>query len=149
MQALHDAVMSVTAHPLEPSSFQDALGQYFPGSYSSEHSIHRSLQILRPFGFEPNNTMACASFCRDELTRPFANNLNESWHSLFNFSSLAGMLYLGVTGFKAAHHHAPKLTARNAIFILPFLILESMDMGYMGTVGAPVGMTCPKPAEHS
>ena len=129
--------MSVTAHPLETSSFQDALGQYFPGSYSSEHFIHRSLQILRPLGFEPNNTMACASLCRDELTRPFANNLNESWHSLFNFSSLAGMLYLGVTGFKAAHHHAPNIDGKERYLYFAFPHIGIDEYGAYGNCRRP------------
>ena len=137
MHALQDAVMSLTEHPLETSNFQDALGLYFPGSYTSEQFIDHSLQILHPLGFEPDNTMACASLCRDELTRPFVNNLNNSWHSLFNFSSLAGMLHLGVTGFKAAHHHAPNFDGkeRYIYFAFPHIVID--EYGVPGNCRRP------------
>jgi hypothetical protein len=93
--------------------------------------------------------MACASVCRDELTRPFINNIHEVWGRLFNFSSLAGMLYLGVTGFKAAQHHAPNSegTERYVYFAFPHIAID-MKMGYPEIVDVLDAVKCPMPVEH-
>jgi hypothetical protein len=84
--------------------------------------------------------MACASVCRDELTRPFINNINEAWGGLFNFSSLAGMLYLGVTGFKAAHHHAPNTEGTERYVYLAFPHIGIDELGVPGN--------CRRPGRH-
>ncbi|HBP88907.1 MAG TPA: hypothetical protein PKK23_15100 [Nitrospirales bacterium] len=140
MQTLGDAVVTSTEHPLETHSFQNALGLHFPGSFPSELFIDHSIQILHPLGFGPDNTMACASLCRDEMTRPFINSLNKSWHSLFNFSSLAGMLYLGVTGFKAAHQHAPNLDGKERYIYFAFPHIGIDEYGVPGN--------CRRPGRH-
>lgn len=126
MHPLQETGRSSTGRQLQSSNFGKSLEQHFPGSCPSKDFVDYSLQVLSPFGFEPNNTMACASVCRDELTRPFINNINEVWGRLFNFSSLAGMLYLGVTGFKAAHHHAPngEGTERYVYFAFPHIAFD-------------------------
>lgn len=126
MHPLPVAVISPSSHSSESSPFEETLVRYFPGACPSKDFVDYSLEILRPFGIQPNNTMACASVCRDEMTRPFINNINEVWGKLFNFSGLAGMLYLGVTGFKAAHHHAPNAegTERYVYFAFPHIAID-------------------------
>ena len=126
MPQLQKHLISTPAQPPECSYFEEALTRYFPGARPSVEFVDYSLHILRPFGFQSSNTMACASVCRDELTRPFINNIHEIWGGLFNFSSLAGMLYLGVTGFKAAHHHAPNTdgTERYVYFAFPHIAID-------------------------
>ena len=126
MQPVTETILSTTGHQPNYSNFAVALNQHFPNSFPSKDFVDYSLQALDPFGFHPNNTMACASVCRDELTRPFINNINEVWGRLFNFSSLAGMLYLGVTGFKSAHHHAPNVegTERYVYFAFPHIAFD-------------------------
>jgi len=86
-----DPILSSTGLHLESSHFDETLMRHFPGFRPSQKFIDYSLGILKPFGFQPDNSMACASVCRDELTRPFINTINEAWGSLFNFSGLAGM----------------------------------------------------------
>lgn len=126
MHRFQGNVSSSTGHQPDHSSFKEALTRYFPGSRRSADFVDDSLHILKPFGFQSSNTMACASVCRDELTRPLINNINEVWGRLFNFSSLAGMLYLGVTGFKAAHHHSPNTegTERYVYFAFPHIAFD-------------------------
>ena len=148
-----DTILSSTGLPLESSHFDETLMRHFPGSRPSQEFIDYSLRILKPFGFQPDNSMACASVCRDELTRPFINKINETWGSLFNFSGLAGILYLGVTGFKAAHHHAPDTdgTERYVYFAFPHIAID--EQGIPGncwgqTVGVPDVKICLTPVEH-
>lgn len=137
MHQLQETVMKSAGFSSEVSHFQEALTQYFPGSRTSRGFVDYSLRILSPFGFQANNTMACASVCRDELTRPFINNIHEVWGRLFNFSSLAGMLYLGVTGFKAAQHHAPNSegTERYVYFAFPHIAID--ENGVSGNCRRP------------
>jgi len=130
-------IFSSTGLALDCSHFDETLMQHFPGSRPSQEFIDYSLCILKPFGFQPDNSMACASVCRDELTRPFINKINEAWGSLFNFSGLAGMLYLGVTGFKAAHHHAPDTDGieRYVYFAFPHIAID--EQGIPGNCWRP------------
>jgi hypothetical protein len=74
--------------------------------------VFRSYEILRRFDFNAENTIACVGVCRDELTFPFIQEVQQKWGEAFNFSSLAGMLFLGRTGFLAAKHHSPRLDGR-------------------------------------
>lgn len=135
-----DSLNSLSEQLPQNSHFQEALERHFPDSYPSQEFVNDSLRILRPFGFQPNNTMACISVCRDELTRPFINNIHEVWGRLFNFSALAGMLYLGVTGFQAAHHHAPNNygTERYVYFAFPHIAID--EHGVPGN--------CRRPGRH-
>ncbi|MCA9498914.1 MAG: hypothetical protein KC588_06945 [Nitrospira sp.] len=54
------------------------------------------------------------------------NRLHNAWNGAFNFSSLAGMLYLGVKGFQAAHHHAPNTDGREryVYFAFPHIAID-------------------------
>jgi hypothetical protein len=47
------------------------------------------------------------STCRDEICRPFTEQLDRAWGPSFNISSLAGFCFCGRTGFKSAMAHAP------------------------------------------
>lgn len=88
-------------------SFEETLAIEFPKSLDSLHFVNWSSQVLRTCGFHPSNAIACVGVCRDELTRPFVKEIQKAWCHVFDFSSLAAMLYLGKTGFEAANHHAP------------------------------------------
>jgi hypothetical protein len=69
--------------------------------------VQRTQVALELHGFAAHNTIACVGVCRDELCHTFVDEINVAWGEAFNFSSLAGMLFLGRTGFGAAHDHAP------------------------------------------
>ena len=89
-------------------TFETALSQHFPGSVPDRLFISKTLEKLKPFGFTRDNSIACVGVCRDEITRPFVRLVEETWGEAFNFSSLAGMLFLGKSGVQAAQHHAPE-----------------------------------------
>ncbi len=108
-------------------SFEDTLANHFPNSLTSVEFVRQSYNALRSCGFEASNAIACVSVCRDELTRPLVDDIQKTWGEAFNFSSLAGMLFLGKTGFLAAHHHAPNEEGleRHVYFALPHIGLDS------------------------
>ncbi len=88
-------------------NFENKLDELFPGSYAEPEFVEKTYNALTGFGFTSNNSIACVGVCRDEITQPFVENIKNKWGEAFNFSSLAGMLFLGKTGFSAAEHHAP------------------------------------------
>ncbi len=108
-------------------SFEAALSTHFANALPAEEFVKDSYEALRSHGFEALNTIACVSVCRDELTYPLLENIRHIWGEAFNFSSLAGMLYLGKTGFTAAHHHAPNEDGheRYVYFALPHIGIDA------------------------
>lgn len=73
------------------------------------------------------------------------NRLHNAWNGAFNFSSLARMLYLGVTGFQAAHHHAPNPDGRERYVYFAFPLSPLMKMALLEIVAAQDARPYPKP----
>lgn len=92
---------------VEPKSFAQALSLKYPGSYPQARYLLLTARSLSNIGFEAANTIACVGVCRDEITRSFVDGVQRTWGEAFNFSSLAGLLFLGKTGVAAALSHAP------------------------------------------
>lgn len=88
-------------------SWQTALSREFPEAVPQDRFVARSYEALHQQGFRADNAIAFVSVCRDELTMPFVDEIENTWGEVFMFSSLGGMLTLGKTGFLAAHRHAP------------------------------------------
>lgn len=91
----------------QPSPFARTLSLKFPGSYPQTRYLRLSAKSLSNIGFDAANTIACVGMCRDEITRSFVDGVQRAWGEAFNFSSLAGLLFLGKTGVAAALSHAP------------------------------------------
>ena len=112
--------------------FALALQQCFPGAMPETVYVGRTYERLFELGFDDVNTFACVSVCRDELTSPLVRKVTAAWGEAFNFSSLAGMVFMGRTGFRAALHHAPACDGRTryCFFALPHIAISQS-----GTVG--------------
>jgi len=93
-------------------NFQQSLNAHFPNAFPEGDFVSRSYDALMAHGFNGENSIACVSVCRDEITRSLVDNIQKVWGEAFNFSSLGGMLFLGKTGFSAAHYHAPVYNER-------------------------------------
>jgi len=107
-------------------NFQQTLQAHFHHTFPAEDFIRRSYEALLAFGFNQENTLACVSVCRDEITRSLVNHIQKVWGEAFNFSSLGGMLFLGKTGFLAAHQHAPVDHGREryVYFAMPHIAID-------------------------
>ncbi len=92
--------------------FDQALNVHFPRALPEGDFLQRSYDALQGHGFSDKNSIACVSVCRDEITRSLVDGIQKIWGEAFNFSSLGGMLFLGKTGFNAAHRHAPLYQGR-------------------------------------
>ncbi len=132
--------MPTLSAPISPSTktppvsfdFKKTLELNFSGAYLSDAFVEYSQFRLHPFGMNQKNSIACVSVCRDEIATSFMNRLHNAWNRAFNFSSLAGMLYLGVTGFQAAHHHAPNTDGRERYVYFAFPHIAIDEHGTLG-----------------
>lgn len=102
------------------SAFQDTLQAIYPGSITMSDYIAKTSAELLALGFDADNTQACASVCRDEITQPFVAAIQQAWGEAFNLSSLAGMLFCGKTGLHAALGHAPLVNGRKRCVFFVF-----------------------------
>lgn len=87
--------------------FNSTLQEHFPGAIALDDYMNKTYERLTDHGFNDDNAFACVSACRDEITKPLLDETDRVWGEVFNFSSLAGSLTLGKTGFAAASSHAP------------------------------------------
>ena len=106
--------------------FRAALQEHFPGARPEAVYVGDVYERLFDLGFDEHTAIACVTTCRDELTQPTVSKIQAAYGSAFNFSSLAGMLYIGQTGFGAAVGHAPRVEgkSRYVFFVLPHIGLD-------------------------
>lgn len=118
-------------------TFASALQTYFPGALPEADFVSQTHQALQSFGFSAQNSIACVSVCRDERTHPLIAKIYDTWGEAFNFSSLAGMLFLGKTGFGAAYHHAPQDGGRERYVHFALAHIALSDDGEVGMFQRP------------
>lgn len=113
-------------------NFNKKLKDVFPEAMKESDFVKKTYTALGPVGFTAENAIACVGICRDEITQPLIEKVKKTWGEAFNFSSLAGMLFLGKTGFTAAEHHAPNEDGREryVFYALPHIAIDEE-----GTVG--------------
>ncbi len=121
-------------------NFEQTLQTHFPGAMPEADFVAQTHRALQGHGFTAENAIACASVCRDELTEPLLEAICRTWGEAFNFSSLGGMVFLGKTGFHAAHHHAPLVDGREryVYYAMPHIgIGEGGEIGQVYRSGRP------------
>jgi len=89
------------------AKFAEHLENLFPRAVPEDVFIETVTKVVSAHGFTPETSINLVSVCRDEICRPFVDKLDKIWSNSFNISSLAGMIFCGRTGFKAAMAHAP------------------------------------------
>lgn len=121
-------------------SFESVLAKRFPGTLPEEAYVDKSVSLLRPLGFSADNTIAWVGVCRDELCRSLTLRAQGAWGEDFSSGSLAGMLFLGKTGMRAAQHHAPQDGGRERYvhFAMPHVgIGPNGEIGQCERIGRP------------
>ena len=118
-------------------NFRQMLDAHFPGTISEADFVRSSYEALYSHGFSDENTIACVGVCRDEITRSLVDRIQKAWGEAFNFSSLGGMLFLGRTGFSAAHHHAPVNDGRERYVYFAMAHIAIDDDGNIGVCYRP------------
>ena len=110
----------------------EVISKHFDGAMHEADFVQRSQSALEAYGFTAYNTIACVGVCRDELSRTLVDEVNAVWGEAFNFSSLAGMLFLGRTGFRAAQDHAPVERGRERYV---YIAMPHIGVGPAGELG--------------
>jgi hypothetical protein len=106
--------------------FKQKLNETFPEAMPEMEFVEKTHNALSSKGFTTDNAIACVGVCRDEITQSLIYIIKKIWGEAFNFSSLAGMLFLGKTGFSAAEHHAPNEDGkeRYIYYALPHIAID-------------------------
>lgn len=125
--AAKGAVVDVIGMP-----FNAIASENFPGMIEERLFARLTLHALEPLGFNAANSIACVGVCRDELCHSFEVAVVSEWGEAFNFSSLGGMLFLGTTGFDAAHAHAPVVDGKERYVYMSFTHIGIGDDGEQG-----------------
>jgi hypothetical protein len=99
--------------------------------------VNFSRLALEPHGFFADNTVAAVSDCRDELCRPFDEEVRSVWGEAFMLGGLGGMLTAGRTGVGALCHHALVDEGRNRFVFFA--------MAHIGLARADAVGTCRRP----
>ncbi|MBN1947500.1 MAG: hypothetical protein JW797_17650 [Bradymonadales bacterium] len=118
-------------------SFGEALQAQYPHALELAEFVSRSYHALGLLGFNADNTIASISVCRDEITRPAVDLVNQTWGEAFNLSSLAGLFFCGKTAFHAAEHHAPVVGGRERYLFVGFAHIGIGPGGEIGLVRRP------------
>lgn len=124
-------------------NFTNALNTHFPNALPEADYIAQTHQILAQHGFSADNTIACVGLCRDEITRSLLDIVQATWGEAFNFSSLGGMIFLGKTGFGAAHNHAPIVDGRERYL---YITMPHIAISESGEIGACIRPGRAKPS---
>lgn len=106
--------------------FADISDLSFQSACSEVEFIGLTCSALSRLGFVAENTIACVSVCRDEISQSLVEIINSRWGYTFNLSSLAGMLLTGRTGLLAAMHHAPNMDGkeRYVFYAMPHIAID-------------------------
>ena len=116
----------------------------FPGALPVDDYVKRTFEAVRPFGLVHDNTLAMVGVCRDELTDAVSEPVRNAWGPPFRMSGMAGMLFLGMAGMRAAHFHAPGQDGRQrfVVYLMPHIgIDEAGRVGYVRRPGQDVTTT--------
>jgi len=90
------------------NDFKTVLGKLFPGAIEFKQYLQKLSKSLEKHGFTKKNTIPMVSVCRDEITRPFVDELDSVFRDSFDCTSLAGFVFCGKTGLSAGMAHAPQ-----------------------------------------
>ena len=109
----------------------------FPGAIPVEDYVKRTYDACLVHGLVSEKTLAMVGVCRDELTDALTEPIRATWGPPFRMSGLAGMLFLGQAGLRAAQHHAPGADGRQryVVYAMPHIGIDAG--GRIGYVNRP------------
>ncbi|WP_019874508.1 hypothetical protein [Sporichthya polymorpha] len=111
--------------------------QAFPGAIRVEEYVKRTYDACLVHGLVSEKTLAMVGVCRDELTDALTEPIRAAWGPPFRMSGMAGMLFLGQAGLRAAQFHAPGADGRRryVAYVMPHIGID--DDGRIGYVRRP------------
>jgi hypothetical protein len=100
--------------------FEESVAKEFPGALPAREYLDQVRVTLDAHLFTPERTLPMVSICRDELTAPLCDRIEELWGPPFTLAGLGGVPALGATGWHAALSHIPNKTDRGAVVVFGF-----------------------------
>jgi hypothetical protein len=108
---LTDLLPDFNALAMDEPAVQRSLNVHFTGFKRNEDLVKFSKDVLQvKYGFTTKNTLYGQSIGADEanhLTGELADQMRHTWGHVFNLGGLAGIPFVGKTGFTAFSHHVP------------------------------------------
>ena len=145
-------VAAVGAHRVVPASNAEqarnichaAVQKAFPGAIRNDDLMISIGRLTQRLGLSNDNTLFAHSTCPDEINQEEGDItllLRDEFGEMFIMGGLAGIPFVGKTGFAAFSHH---ITDDGNLFILfaPHVaVLESGKVGYYNRVGQHTAST--------
>ena len=107
----------------------EAVTKEFPNAIGMDDFLFRTEVMLRRFGFTTDNSIALTSFCRDEITFPLKNAIDDIFGYSMDLDGLGGVISAGTTGLGAGLSHSPTdhLTGkeRYVLFAMPHVAIDA------------------------
>ena len=85
----------------------EAVTKEFPNAIGMDDFLFRTEVMLRRFGFTTDNSIALTSLCRDEITFPLKNAIDDIFGYSMDLDGLGGIISAGTTGLGAGLSHSP------------------------------------------
>jgi hypothetical protein len=104
----------------------------FPGALLETDYVDQLTDALHQARCRPDNTLVAAAVCRDELSRPLVQRLEQQWGPVFDLSGLAGIPSGGATALSAALSHVPEVDQRSHLVLVG---LSHVGVDGDGTIG--------------
>jgi hypothetical protein len=107
----------------------EAVTKEFPNAIGMDDFLFRTEVMLRRFGFTTDNSIALTSLCRDEITFPLKNAIDDIFGYSMDLDGLGGIISAGTTGLGAGLSHSPTdhLTGkeRYVLFAMPHIAIDA------------------------
>ena len=113
-------------------SLEATMKRLFPAARPQAEFVRRTVELLAPLGFTPENTIAIIDVCRDEMAQSILPHVRSVWGEAFNLSSLAGLFLAGRTALRAALHHAPREGGRERFVLFQMAHIGVDASGRLG-----------------
>lgn len=106
-----DMLPSFNALATDEDKVFQSLNTHFAGYQSNEDIVKYTQSLLQvKYGFTTRNTLYGQSLCVDEANHgsgELSDQMRHVWGHVFNLGGVAGIPFVGKTGFTAFSHHVP------------------------------------------
>ena len=107
----------------------DVVTKEFDSAIGMDDFLFRTEVMLRRFEFTTDNSIALTSLCRDEITFPLKNAIDDIFGYSMDLDGLGGIISAGTTGLGAGLSHSPTdhITGkeRYVFFAMPHIAIDA------------------------
>jgi len=123
---------------------QDRLKDY-PNSMPQNEFLSHLYKVLVEKGFGQRNTIVGVSVCREQPSHLLIEEIRNFWPTVFDFSSLAGMQFVGKSGFLKMRKSVNYEEGSSCFLYMAFPHIGWTSDGQLGRIDPP-GLGKPYPA---